>query len=249
MLSNIDITRVLFFDIETVPATESFDLLNLEWKDLWGHKAKSLLKKDEADITPEEMEVSYERAGIYSEFGKIICISVGFLRFDKETQTYSARLKSFHGHEEKTILSEFSALIKQLFEKKENPFLHMSGHNIREFDVPYVCRRLIINQLELPKLFDVAGKKPWEVNFIVDTLEIWKFGDHKAYSSLKLLCALFGIKSPKDEISGADVAKVYYGDKSTERIARYCEKDVFAVMQLLLKFKLHEMELEFPVLI
>lgn len=246
MLDHIDITRVLFFDIETVPAEEKFELLNLDWQGLWAYKCKSLLKKDEANISSEELEIAYERAGIYSEFGKIICISVGYLHPDKETKTFEVRIKSFHGHDEKTLLKEFSAIINQFFNKKENPFLSLCGHNIREFDVPYVCRRMVIYQLELPTLFDVAGKKPWEVKFIVDTLEIWKFGDNKAYTSLKLLCALFGIKSPKGDISGADVAKVYYEEKSTDRIARYCERDVFAVMELLVKFKLYDSKLEFP---
>ena len=246
MLSNIDITRVLFFDIETVPATENFYNLHDTWKELWGHKAKSLLKKEEADITPEEMIEVYERAGIYSEFGKIVCISVGYMKLDEATQKYIVKLKSFHGHDEKELLIAFGKAVDGFFEKKDKPFQKMCGHNIREFDIPYICRRMVINQLELPNLLNLEGKKPWEVTFVVDTLEIWKFGDNKAYCSLKLLCALFGIPSPKDDISGADVAKVYYGEKSTERIARYCEKDVFAVMQLLLKFKLQETEFEFP---
>lgn len=247
MLSHIDITKVLFFDIETVPAEENFFDLKKPWNELWAHKAKGLLKKEEKDITPEEMTEVYQRAGIYSEFGKIICVSAGFLVHDKETKTYIARLKSFHGDDEKKILFDFGALINKQFSKKENPFMYLSGHNIREFDVPYTSRRMVINKLELPEKFDIAGKKKnWGDDYMLDTLELWKFGDYKAYTSLKLLCALFGIPSPKDDISGADVAKVYYEEKSTDRIARYCEKDVFAVMQLMLKFKLNETELEFP---
>lgn len=247
MLSHIDITRVLFFDIETVPAVENFYDLNNDWKDLWADKAKNLLKKEKADLTPEEMVKVYERAGIYSEFGKIICISVGYVKFDETTEKFTVKLKSYDGHDEVEILKSFGKAISVFFEKKENPFLYLSGHNIREFDVPYVSRRMVINQLELPQKFDIAGKKKsWDADYILDTLELWKFGDYKAYTSLKLLCGLFGIPSPKGDISGEDVARVYYEEKSTERIARYCEKDVFAVMELMLKFKLNDTKLEFP---
>ena len=112
----------------------------------------------------------------------------------------------------------------------------LSGHNIKEFDVPYVCRRMLVNGIKLPNILNIFGKKPWEV-LNIDTMDLWKFGDYKSYTSLKLLAALFGIATPKDDIDGSDVGKVFWIDNDLERIVTYCQKDVLTVAQLLLKFK------------
>jgi hypothetical protein len=241
MLEYIDITNILFFDIETVPATPQFSDLNETWQDLWRSKSKSLLKKSEEDIHDEDYAKVYERAGIYAEFGKIICISAGIFARDKNTKAYTVRLKSFASDDEAELLRGFTEMLNQYFPYPEKHFL--CGHNIKEFDVPYICRRLLINQLPFPTLLNISGKKPWETKHILDTMELWKFGDNKSYTSLKLLAATLGFPSPKDDIDGSDVARVYYEEKDLERIARYCEKDVVGVMQLLLKFKRMPMRL------
>jgi len=188
---------------------------------------KSALFRKEHETASEV----YQRAGIYAEFGKIICISVGMVRYrDSEPHL---RLKSFFGPNEKVILQEFLELIAKI--SAHNP-LWLCGHNVKEFDIPFLSRRMLINGLALPEILKVSGKKPWETSFI-DTLELWKFGDYKHFTSLELLTKIFGINSPKDDIDGSQVAEIFYQGNDIERIARYCEKDVIAVVQLLLKYK------------
>jgi len=219
--------NILFLDIETVPQQNNYDNLGDETKTLWDKKSKFLIKNEE-NISSSDL---YERAGIYAEFGKIICISVGNIHFhDKDTHF---RIKSFFGEDEKTLLKEFAAMVNQFGQKRE---IYLAAHNGKEFDFPYIARRMVINGLKLPKVLQVAGKKPWEVTFI-DTLELWKFGDFKHYTSLELLTHILDIPTPKDDIDGSMVASVYYNDKDLERIVNYCEKDVAAVAQVLLKFR------------
>lgn len=225
MLDNIDLKNVLVLDIETVPQYSSYDQLDENWQKLWAKKMNSHIK---GDVTAADV---YDRAGIYSEFGKIICITVGF--FKKKKNEYSFRLKSFYGDDEKTLLIEFSELLNSKY-NTENHLL--CGHNSKEFDFPYIARRCLINGLPIPFIIDNSGKKPWEVKHL-DTMDLWKFGDYKSYTSLNLLAAVFGINSPKDDIDGSQVWSVYWIDKDLERIKTYCQKDVVTVAQLLLKFK------------
>lgn len=224
MNNEIKIEDILFLDIETVPQFESYAQLPAELKQFWDKKAASLTKES----TPEE---TYERAGIYSEFGRIICISAGVVINRPNSRFF--RVKSFWGHDEKQILEGFGNMVKKLEEKKT---VYLCAHNGREFDFPYISRRMLINGLPLPKLLQVAGKKPWEVNFL-DTLEMWKFGDYKHYTSLNLLAYIFNIPTPKDDIDGSMVASVYYREQNLERIVTYCEKDVLTVAQLLLRYR------------
>ncbi len=222
MLDQINLEKVLFIDIETVPAFSDYDLLPEKLRKLWNKKAE-FIKKDKQD-TPD---VLYQRAGIYAEFGKIICISVGILKGNE------IRIKSYYGDDEKLLLKEFSYLLKR-YDRSRDHFL--CAHNGKEFDFPYIARRLLINNLKLPAMLDLAGKKPWEIPHL-DTLELWKFGDYKSYTSLDLLTTIFDIPTPKDDIDGSDVASVYWKDKDLERIVSYCQKDVISIIQLFLKFK------------
>jgi hypothetical protein len=225
MLDNIRIEDVLFLDIETVPGVSSFDLLAPSMKTLWDKKSKQFR-------TPEQAASDvYERAGIYSEFGKIICISVGVVR---EKNPFSFRLKSFFGNDEKTLLTDFSVMLTKF--AKTNREALLCAHNGKEFDYPYIARRMIINGLNIPELLDNAGKKPWEIK-LLDTMDLWKFGDYKNYTSLDLLTSILGIPTPKDDIDGSMVAGIFYGENDIERIVRYCEKDVLAIVQVLLRFK------------
>ena len=217
MLDNINPENILFLDIETVPEHPEFKNAPDNFRKLWEKKAERLRRADE-----ETAESLYQRAGIYAEFGKIICISVGFLNKNE------LRIKSFAGDNEKEVLSDFADLLNNHYTK---PHHNLCAHNGREFDFPYIARRFLINQIKLPKILDISGRKPWEVSFI-DTMELWKFGDFKNYTSLELLAAVFNIPSPKDDIAGSDVCNVYWMEKDLPRIVKYCQKDVITIVQL-----------------
>lgn len=218
------LNNILFLDIETVPQEQSWDTLSKETQELFEQKTQYQRKEE---FTAEEF---YERAGIWAEFGKIICISVGYF-VDVEDQK-KLRITSFFGDDEFKVLTDFKILLDKHFAKKTHI---LCAHNGKEFDFPFIARRMIIHQIELPKKLNLFGKKPWEVPHL-DTLELWKFGDYKHYTSLKLLTSILGIPSPKDDIDGSEVAKVYYQEKNLQRIVDYCEKDTIAVAQILLRF-------------
>jgi 3'-5' exonuclease len=224
MLDNIKVEDVLFLDIETVPVASSMELLDASMQKLWDKKSKQFRSPEQSagDV--------YERAGIYSEFGKIICISVGLII---EKNPFGLRLKSFFGHDEKTILTDFSGMLSKF--SKNNKEALLCAHNGKEFDFPYMARRMIINGITIPDLLDNAGKKPWDIK-LLDTMDLWKFGDYKNYTSLDLLTSILGIPTPKDDIDGSMVAGIYYVEKDIQRIVHYCEKDVLAITQVLLRF-------------
>ena len=227
MLEKILPEHVLFIDIETVPQYENLDSVPDNLHKLWSKKAGQIAKEGE---TADEL---YNRAGIYSEFGKIVCISAGKIFRKGKDRAY--RVKSYYGDDEKIILQEFSGMVTAFM---TNPVHRLCAHNGQEFDFPYIARRMLINGLPLPSVLDIAGMKPWEIkDVLIDTLQLWKFGDFKHYTSLELLCAIFNIPTPKDDIDGSEVAKVYYKNFDIQRIARYCEKDTLAIAQLLLRFK------------
>ncbi|MDT8400229.1 MAG: 3'-5' exonuclease [Bacteroidales bacterium] len=225
LLGDINLSRILFLDIETVPMVSSFDELSPSFRFLWEKKSAYFRKEDEgaSDV--------FDRAGIYAEFGKIICISLGIISGPEDKM--SLRLKSLYGHNEKNLLEDFSLMINSFSSNKE---ALLCAHNGKEFDYPYIARRMIINGLKIPAILDNAGKKPWEIH-LLDTMELWKFGDYKNYTSLELLAGLMGVPTPKDDIDGSMVAGVYYKEKDIIRIARYCEKDVVALTQVFLKFR------------
>ena len=227
MASSYPLGNILFLDIETVPQQPDYNALADEWKELWNTKSASLLKYHEE----ETKESLYPRAGIYAEFGKIVCISCGVLQGIGEQKKIA--LKSFAGENEKLLLHEFSSMLAK-WSANEPKFL--CAHNGKEFDFPYLCRRLIINGLPVPPLLNVSGKKPWEVNHL-DTMELWKFGDFKSYTSLNLLAHTLGIPTPKDDIDGSKVWEVYWKEKNIQRIVTYCQKDVITVAQVFLRMQ------------
>lgn len=226
MIQHIDLENVLFLDIETVPGEAAFESLDADWQNLWEEKSKFFRERD--GLTLED---SYERAGVYAEFGKVICISVGFLRQVKGERVY--RTTSFFGKDEQKLLSDFANLLNNHYGERKHL---LCGHNIKEFDVPFIARRMLVNGVHLPEVINIAGKKPWEVAHI-DTMELWKFGDYKHYTSLKLLAKLFNIPTPKDDIDGSQVASVFYEEDDLDRIETYCRKDVLATVQLLLRYR------------
>jgi 3'-5' exonuclease len=228
LLQNIVLTDLLFIDIETVPGIPHFQELSEEWKELWMAKISKTMPENFS------IEESYhEKASILSEFGRIICISTGF--FYTGTQGENCfKIKSIAGDNEQDVIQSFLTLVDKFSEKR--PRFAFAGHNIKEFDIPYLCRRIMINSIKLPRFLDLAGLKPWETN-LVDTLQLWKFGDYKNYVSLRLLAAVLGIPSSKDDMDGSMVRTVYYEEKNLARISAYCQKDVVAVANIILRFK------------
>jgi uncharacterized protein YprB with RNaseH-like and TPR domain len=224
MLKKINLEHILFLDIETVPLHENFEELDPIAKELWEQKTK-YQRRDE--FSPEAF---YHQAGIWAEFGKIICISVGY--FNLKGKTRSFRVTSFQGTEV-SILNGFNVLLETHFNR---PYHILCAHNGKEFDFPFIARRMIINGIDLPSKLNLFGKKPWEVPHL-DTLELWKFGDYKSYTSLKLLAFVLGIPSPKDDIDGSEVRKVYYDENDIDRIVNYCEKDTVTVAQIILQLR------------
>jgi uncharacterized protein YprB with RNaseH-like and TPR domain len=224
-MATTPINNILFLDIETVPQYATYGEMPAEWKALWTLKSQYLIRGKE----DETVETIYPRAGIYAEFGRIICISCGLIQGSGSTKKII--IKSFAGDDENKILLDFIEMIKK-WDVDGSKFL--CAHNGKEFDYPYICRRLIINQLPIPAVLNIAGKKPWEVNHL-DTMDLWKFGDFKNYTSLNLLAQSLHIKTPKDDIDGSMVWKVYWQEKNMERIVTYCQKDVVTVAQIYLR--------------
>lgn len=226
MLENIQLQDLLVLDIETVSQKPSFEDLDEEWKELWTKKSGALNHQE------INASVVYERASIYAEFGKIVCIGLGI--FHDSPDGLQLRVKAISGHDEKALLLEFAELLNSKFNKEQHKLV---AHNGKEFDFPYICRRLLINGIPLPSILDISGRKPWEIKHI-DTMELWKFGDYKSYTSLNVLAKCFGIPSPKDDIDGSLVGHTYWQLKDLERITTYCKKDIVTTAQVLLKYKL-----------
>ncbi len=227
MITTISLFNLLLIDIETVPCYDCYDMLPDDLKSLWGDKISKTMPEN---ILPEE---SYSlKAGILAEFGKIICISTGYF-YENINKQICLKIKSIYNDDEKILLTEFLKITDAFYKVSRFQF---AGHNIREFDIPYICRRLLINNIELPYYLQLHGAKPWEIE-MVDTLQWWKFGDYKNYISLNLLANVLNIPTSKTDIDGSKVRDVYYNEKDLERIKTYCEKDVMVVANILLRFK------------
>ena len=227
MIAQMPLENFLIIDIETVSGQKNFTLLSEQWQHLWEEKVLRTLPENTTagDYYPM-------RAGIMAEFGKVVCISIGY--FKKDKGLYQFRVKSIFDHEEKLLLQTFISTINQL--EAVHKRWSFTGHNIKEFDIPFLCRRLLINGLPIPAYLDFQNMKPWETNMI-DTFQYWRFGDYKNYTSLKLLAATLNVTSPKDDIDGSMVGEVYWQEDNLQRIATYCQKDVVTVANIILRFK------------
>ncbi|MEZ4809968.1 MAG: 3'-5' exonuclease [Allomuricauda sp.] len=228
MIKKIHLEHVLFLDIETVPQKPNFTDLDEISQLLWEQKSQYQRKEE---VSAEDF---YERAGIWAEFGKIICISVGYFTFKGGQRSF--RVTSYYGEEPK-ILTQFKKLLLDHFSQAKHL---LCAHNGKEFDFPYIARRMVINGIDLPYKLDLFGKKPWEVPHL-DTMELWKFGDYKNYTSLKLLAHVLGIPSPKEDMDGSMVKDVFYGDNDLDRIVSYCELDVVTTAQVFLRMRNDEL--------
>jgi len=224
-MTAIPLSNILFLDVETVPQQPAYEHLPDDWKQLWAKKADILLRNSETD-TPQSI---YSRAGIYAEFGKIICISCGVLQGSGADKKIA--LKSFSGNDEQQLLKSFADMLDK-WAPDSSRFL--CAHNGKEFDFPFLCRRMIINNIPIPYLLQLSGKKPWEISHL-DTMELWKFGDYKSFTSLNLLACTLGVPTPKDDIDGSMVSEVYYKEQNLPRIVTYCQKDVITVAQIYLR--------------
>ena len=226
-MQNIRLENLLLIDIETVSERATFDELNEDWKLLWEEKVQRSLPENTTAAEFYPM-----RAGVMAEFSKVVCISVGY--FKREGKASLLRVKSFYGDDEKILLQDFIAALQKM--ETNNNKWSFTGHNIKEFDIPFICRRLLINGLSIPPFLDFQNMKPWETNMI-DTFQYWRFGDYKHYTSLKLLAASLNVPSPKDDIDGSMVGDVYWKEKNLERIVTYCQKDVVTTANIVLRFK------------
>jgi len=225
-LNKVNLDKILFLDIETAPLVYKFGDLSEASAKLYLDKNRFLIDRDK--LSPDQ---AYEKAGVLAEFSKIICISCGFIQQNGKDR--KIRIRSFSGDNEKDLLNDFVKMIESHYNSSNSV---LCGHNAKEFDFPFIARRLLINRIDIPFVLDLAGKKPWEIPHL-DTMELWKFGDFKHYTSLNLLCHIFEIPSPKTDISGADVARVYYEEKGLDRITSYCQNDVVALIRLFLRFR------------
>lgn len=224
MLNDINLQDILFLDIETVPCIKDYNDLTDEMQWLWDKKSERTRVEDQTAA-----DAWFQRAGIFAEYGKIVCISVGIMhRTDGE---WHFRLRSFANDDESKLLRDFSHMLTTHFSSQ---YKRLCGHNGKEFDFPYICRRMLINKVSIPPILQIQGKKPWEILHL-DTLDLWKFGDYKNYTSLRLLAALFEIPTPKDDIDGSEVAGVYWNDNDLPRIVTYCEKDVVTTARVFLR--------------
>ena len=218
-MNQVNINHILFLDIETAPLVYKYNDLQEPFKKLWDLKFQY-----NKEVIPEQQ---YAKAGIFAEFAKVICICVGYFNGTE------FRLKSFYGDNEKDILNQFKTMLNVSF--NDAKYL-LCAHNGKEFDYPFLCRRMLINGVTIPSILQIQGKKPWEVQHL-DTMDFWKFGDFKNYTSLQLLAAVFDVPTPKDDIDGSQVSRVYYEEKDLERIKNYCIKDVVTVARVLQKMR------------
>lgn len=229
------IHTILFLDIETVSQHAKLSEHTERMQELWKKKSRRFLRgedrnKEEAEIDWEELY--HDRAAILAEFGKIVCISVGFLTME-ESGNYGMRVKSFADKDELTILTSFAAMIEETFSNRQ--LMALCGHNVREFDLPYIGRRMLIQGMPLPKPLELQDKRPWEIKHVLDTLDFWKFGDYKHFTSLDLLSAVFDVPSPKEDMDGSQVGDTYWVEDDLEKIRVYCERDVWVTAAVFLR--------------
>jgi DNA polymerase elongation subunit (family B) len=225
------VRNVLFVDLETIASHGAYEQLSPRMRQLWDKRAATIRKRaDYESFTTEELY--YEQAGISAEFGRIVCIAFGAVYFNEQDEP-ALKVSSLSGDDEREMLLAFKALLGRYNQEQ----LVLCAHNGKEFDFPFLCRRMLLNGIELPRSLQLSGKRPWEI-LHQDTMELWKFGDYKSYTSLDLLAAIFDIPGSKIEMSGDQVTRVYYEENDLEKIGRYCREDVVVLAQLYLKMHL-----------
>jgi len=229
-----NIHQILFIDIETCALKAKYSDLDENHQVLWCKKESLLKKPVDIDFGTSKEDFYRKRAGIYAEFARVVCISIGYIDFVNRNKAY-INTKSFFNLDEQVLLNEFTSFLNEKVNVHDIAFL--CGHNIKEFDIPFLCRRLVVNKISIPAIINIGGKKPWQVPFLIDTLEMWKFGDYKNYVSLDLLCFIFNIESSKEQMSGAEVHDYFWNKNDYVSICKYCESDVFTTACVYLRLK------------
>jgi len=231
MLFNIE--KLLFFDIESVSQHKFLKDLPEHQSKLWLSYYDNFRERvtDESRITKKmseeevKQEVYRQTAAFFPEFGKVACISMAFL-----TKDGKLKFESFSGENEKEILLN----TRKIFDKVESLGFELCGHNIKNFDIPFLAKRYVINELKLPKIFPTYNTKPWELK-VVDTRDVWNFGG-KSIGSLDLICGVLEVESPKNgDVKGDSVTTNFWEGKH-EEIKTYCQKDVKALVDIISKF-------------
>lgn len=231
-----NLKRILFVDIETATCASNYGELDDDLKLFWRLRQERYNHKD-AYLSEEELWQTFnDKAAIYAEYARVVCISMGVLTSDDEGAEF--RVKNLFATEEYDLLTQFADILNAHYYDPFSAFI--CGHNIREFDIPFLCRRFIINGIPLPSFINITGQKPWQVHHLLDTLDLWKFGDYKHYSSLDLLCKVLSVDSPKGEMSGKDVSGRYW-EGHLDEIVKYCEKDVIATARIYLRCIGHQL--------
>ncbi len=227
--------KILIIDIETVPGKRNWNEVSEPLQKHWKHKSGLLSLSEEEAHDPA---MSYaQRAGIYAEFGKIVCIGLGAIV--QKGDTHILRMKALKNDNEIILLNDFCEIINNL--NRQQRGIIFCGHNIKEFDLPYICRRLLIHGIPLPACLQLSGKKPWEI-LHEDTLELWRFGDYKHYSSLDLLANCLDVPSSKTTMDGSQVANAYWVENRLDDIANYCLQDIYTTTMVYLRLK--EMQID-----
>ncbi len=221
-----DLKPIFFIDIETISALSDYDLLEDAFKYQWDRKASFLSHADNTSVAA----LYFEKAAIYAEFGKIICIGMGYF-FNDSSGQLRFRSKAIAHDNETVLLNELAQILARL-----DKSTLLCAHNGKEFDFPYLCRRFLINGMLIPDILQQAGKKPWDIKHI-DTMELWKFGDWKHFTSLDLLATVFNLPSSKTTMTGADVNKAYHHEHNLAKIKTYCVEDVILTARVYLKLK------------
>jgi len=224
-----DINKLLFLDIETVGIEEDLDSLHITFPHLskmWGETGYDYCKRRYPNEDLYSNEMFIKKAALLPEFGKIVCASVGFI-----SPNGQIKLDSFVG-DEKDILGN----ICELFNSVDKLGFKICGHNIKNFDLPYIGKKMLVHGITLPKILPTYNDKPWETK-VVDTKEVWGFNSYIGLSSLDLICASLDVESPKNgDLKGDLLHQFYYSEKKDiNKIKEYCEKDVEATIKLVKK--------------
>jgi hypothetical protein len=229
-----NISQTLFIDIETSALSSNYKELSPPDQKYWDIKTNQLKRPNDIDFGCSQELFYQKRAGIYAEFSRIVCISVGYIDVITKHKALIITKSFFHLNESK-ILNEFAEFLQD--KTTNNDIAYLCGHNLKEFDIPFLCRRMIVNNIILPDMIMISGKKPWQIPFIIDTLELWKFGDYKNYISLDLLCSILKVPSSKEEMSGSDVHDYFWVKKQYSKICEYCELDVYSTALVYLRLR------------
>ncbi len=236
MYSVSELKQMVFIDIETIRGKKTYnDVIteNPALDDYWQTKHTQIREKEPLSYGHiEDSAEMYEKmAALYPEWGQIVCISIGQIKFDEDGNPIKFTTKSFSGLYEKILLEEFNETASKIMSKY--PRMQWVGHNIKGFDMPYIIKRSLINGVRVPNVFHLQKQKPWESQ-LIDTNDVWKFNGWNG-ARLGLLTEILNIPSPKQDMDGKMVSDVFWEDGDLNRISEYCEMDINATANVMLR--------------